>query len=359
MRYYIIAGEASGDLHASNFVKELVKFDKNAVIRGWGGERMKDAGVELVHHYRETAFMGLWEVLKNIRRISSLLSECKKDILKFKPDAIVMVDYPGFNLRIAQWAKKNNIKTCYYISPKLWAWNEKRVFQIKKCVDLMLCIFPFEVDFYKKYDYKVNFVGHPLIDAIGDANSLIIPRNKIALLPGSRKQEIESMIPLFIYLAKKYSSEKFIVAGISSLGKELYSNFNSSDIEIIWDDTHAVLQQAKAAVVNSGTATLEAALFNVPQMVCYKTSKLTYFIAKRLVKVKWISPVNIVLNKSAIKEYIQDDCINRALETELDKLLLNVEYRANIEKDYSVLRFLLGGEGASFKAAKAVFDFIN
>ena len=209
MRYYIIAGEASGDLHASNFVKALTHLDNDAEIRGWGGERMQQAGVKLVHHYRETAFMGLWEVIKNIRKISSLLAECKKDVLKFKPDIVVLVDYPGFNLRIAQWAKKNNFKTCYYISPKLWAWNEKRVHTIIKCVDLMLCIFPFEVDFYKKYNYEVKFVGHPLIDALSETNSLKVSKDKIALLPGSRKQEIESMAPLFALIAEKYYSEKF------------------------------------------------------------------------------------------------------------------------------------------------------
>ena len=209
MRYYIIAGEASGDLHASNFVKELMQLDSNAIIRGWGGERMQEAGVELVHHYRETAFMGLWEVFKNIRKISALLNECKKDILSFKPDVVVLVDYPGFNLRIAQWAKYNSFKTCYYISPKIWAWNEKRVHTIKKCVDLMLCIFPFEVDFYKKYNYTVKFVGHPLIDALNETNSLKIARDKIALLPGSRKQEIESMALLFMRIAENYSTKNF------------------------------------------------------------------------------------------------------------------------------------------------------
>ncbi len=359
MRYYIIAGEASGDLHAANFVKALLHLDNEAIIRGWGGERMQQAGAELVHHYRETAFMGLWEVIKNIRKISLLLSECKKDILKFKPDVVVLVDYPGFNLRIAQWAKKNNLKTCYYISPKLWAWNEKRVHTIKKCVDLMLCIFPFEVDFYKKYNYEVKFVGHPLIDALSETNSLKMAREKIALLPGSRKQEIESMAPLFVKISEKYFSEKFVVAGISSLGKEMYSKFTRKNIEIIWDDTHAVLKQSKAAIVNSGTATLEAALYNVPQMVCYKTSKLTYYIAKKLVKVKWISPVNLVLNREAVKEFIQEDCNSGTLESELQSLLNNHVHHAHIQNDYSELRQLLGGKGASVKAAKLVFEFIN
>lgn len=359
MRYYIIAGEASGDLHASNFVKELMQLDNNAIIRGWGGERMKEAGVELVHHYRETAFMGLWEVLKNIRKISALLKECKKDILNFKPDVVVLVDYPGFNLRMAQWAKHNNFKTCYYISPKLWAWNEKRVHTIKKCVDLMLCIFPFEVDFYKKYKYEVKFVGHPLIDALNETNSLKIVRDKIALLPGSRKQEIESMAPLFIRIAENYSTEKFLLAGISSLGKEMYSKFSRKNIEIIWDDTHSVLKQSKVAIVNSGTATLEAALFNVPQMVCYKTSGLTYAIAKRLVKIKWISPVNLVLNREAVKEFIQHECNSGAVEAELMSLLSNDTYRAHILNDYTELRYLLGGRGASANAAKTVFEFIR
>ncbi len=359
MRYYIIAGEASGDLHAANFINALKQLDSNAVVRGWGGEKMKEEGVELLHHYRETAFMGLWEVIKNLRRISSFLNECKKDILNFKPDVVVLVDYPGFNLRIAQWAKENNFKTCYYISPKLWAWNEKRVHTIKKCVDLMLCIFPFEVVFYKKYNYEVKFVGHPLLDAMDESNELESNRNKIALLPGSRKQEIESMAPLFNLLAEKYSSEKFIVGGISSLDKKIYSGFNSPNIEFVWDNTHTVLKQSKVAIVNSGTATLETALLNVPQMVCYKTSKLTYAIAKRLVKLKWISPVNIVLNKTAVKEFIQDECNSSAIETELNNLLTNELYQKNILADYAELKKLLGGKGASMNAAKLLYDFIS
>ena len=359
MRYYIIAGEASGDLHASNFAKSLIQLDIEAKLRGFGGERMQQAGVELVHHYRDTAFMGFWEVLKNIRKISLLLNKCKEDILRFKPDVIVLVDYPGFNLRIARWAKENNFKTCYYISPKLWAWNEKRVHTIKKYVDLMLCIFPFEVDFYKNYNFDVKFVGHPLIDALNETNTLKIEKNKIALLPGSRKQEIDSMTPLFLKIAEKYYSEKFIVAGISSMGKELYSNFNRRNIEIIWDDTPRVLKQSKAAIVNSGTATLEAALLNVPQMVCYKTSGLTYFIAKKLIKVKWISPVNIILNREAVKEFIQHDCVHGTLESELLSLLNNEVHRVKILNDYSELRQLLGSKGASMKAAKAVLGLLK
>lgn len=359
MRYYIIAGEASGDLHASNFIKALTQLDPKAIIRGWGGERIHAAGAELVHHYRDTAFMGLWEVIKNIRKISSLLKKCKADILKFKPDVVVLVDYPGFNLRIAQWAKENNFKTCYYISPKLWAWNEKRVFKIKKCIDLMLCIFPFEVDFYKKYNYDVKFVGHPLLDAMDDDKNENTTKTKIAFLPGSRKQEIDSMSTIFSGIAAKFANEKFVVAGISSLGKDQYSKFNLKNIEIIWDDTHRVLKQSKAAIVNSGTATLEAALYNVPQVVCYKTSGLTYEIAKRLVKVKWISPVNLVLNREAVKELIQDQCNAQSVEKELKKLILNEPSRNNLMSDYIELKKMLGGKGASAKAASALMEFLN
>ena len=358
MRYYIIAGEASGDLHGANLMKALKQKDESAVLRGWGGERMQEAGVELVHHYRETAFMGLWEVLKNLRKISALLSECKKDILNFKPDVVVMIDYPGFNLRIAKFAKQKNFKTCYYISPKLWAWNEKRVHEVKKYVDLMLCIFPFEVDFYKKHNYDVKFVGHPLLDALNESNVLKASRDKIALLPGSRKQEIESMAPLFKQLAEKFYSEKFLVAGISSLGKEMYSSFDRKNVEIVWDDTHAVLKKSKAAIVNSGTATLETALLDVPQMVCYKTSWLTYNIAKRLVKVKWISPVNIVLNREAVKEFIQNECNSGTVESELNSLLNNQVHRNQILNDYAELRLLLGGKGASENAAGAMIEMM-
>jgi len=358
MRYYIISGEASGDLHGSNFIKAIKQIDSSAQIRAWGGDRMKAAGATLVHHYSETAFMGVWEVVKNIRRINSLLNECKKDILEYKPDVVVLIDYPGFNLRMAKFAKENNFKTCWYISPKLWAWKENRAHDIKKYVGLMLCIFPFEVDFYHRWNYEVKFVGHPLLDALDDSN-FSTERNSIALLPGSREQEIKSMAKVYNSVAQNFPGEKFLVAALSVHNRKIYSGFNSKNIQLVFDDTHALLRRARAALVNSGTATLETALLDVPQMVCYKTSALTYMIAKQLVKVKWISPVNLVLEKEAVREFIQQDCSLNNLSNELEKILRDENYRKEMLQNYSEMKTLLGGKGASENAAKELIDFLK
>jgi len=365
MKYYIIAGEASGDLHASNLMKALIEKDQNAEIRFWGGDLMEEVGGTLVKHYRELAFMGFVEVLMNIRTIFSNIKFCKKDILAFKPDVLILIDYPGFNMRIAAFAKNKGIKVHYYISPQIWAWKENRINQIKRDVDEMYVILPFEKDFYeKKHHFPVHFVGHPLIDAIANRSQVGIQKfretyqltNKpiIALLPGSRKQEIKKMLSIMLKMANKFTNYEFVIAGAPSQDYEFYKPFiKQENVQFISNRTYDLLSVSYAAIVTSGTATLETALFKVPEIVCYKGSWISYQIGKRLVNIKYISLVNLIMDKEVVKELIQDEFNEKTLEIELHKILEDKK-REELFLNYFELEKKLGGKGASKKVAELI-----
>ncbi|MCF6213914.1 MAG: lipid-A-disaccharide synthase [Flavobacteriaceae bacterium] len=367
MKYYIIAGEASGDLHASNLMKSLKEKDQNAQFRFWGGDLMQSVGGHLVKHYKDLAFMGFLEVLLNIRTITNNLKFCKKDLLNFKPDALILVDYPGFNMRIAKFAKAHNIKVHYYISPQIWAWKENRIKSIKQFVDAMYVILPFEKDFYEnKHQFKVHFVGHPLLDAI--AHRKPIDENEfqqkhqldnkpiIAILPGSRKQEIKKMLTVMLSVANDFKDYQFVIAGAPSQDFEFYKTFiKGTNIHFIANKTYDLLSVSTAALVTSGTATLETALFKVPEIVCYKGSWLSYQIGKRLVKLDFISLVNLILNKEAVTELIQETFNSKNLKKELHRIL-KTEKRAQIFETYFELEDKLGGVGASDKTAQLILD---
>lgn len=365
MNYYIIAGEASGDLHASNLMKSLKVLDTSASFRCWGGDLMQKQGAEIVKHYRDLAFMGFVEVLMNIRTIFKNIDFCKKDILENKPDVLILVDYPGFNLRIAEFAKANNIKVFYYISPQVWAWKQSRVHKIKKIVDKMFVILPFEKEFYNRFDYAVDFVGHPLLDAVDnyskESSDLGITFTKpiIAILPGSRKQEISTLLPLMLSMRKYYPDHQFVVAGAPSQTPEYYKTFfPDNDVKIVYGKTYQLLQKSEAALVASGTATLETALFGVPEVVCYKAGKISYVIAKQLIKVKYISLVNLIMEKEIVRELIQDDLNEENLKLELDKLLTS-QTRNKLLTDYAELKTKLGGSGASQKTAELMIKYLR
>lgn len=370
MRYFIIAGEASGDLHGSNLIKELKKNDPQAEIMAWGGDLMEEAGANIVMHYRKLAFMGFLVVLQNIRTILNNEKLCKSQIENFSPDAIIFIDYPGFNLRIAKWAKLKNFKTLYYISPKVWAWKQSRAHKIKKYIDRLYVIFPFEVPFYEKYNYKVEFVGHPLMDAIEqfaiadkkksfrEVNGLD-NRPIIAVLPGSRNDEISHMLPVMLQTAKNFPDHQFVIAAAPSQKIEFYKQVAKGfELNIVFDQTYDLLQNSVGGLITSGTATLETALFNVPQVVCYAGNAISFEIAKRLVKVKYISLVNLVLDYEAVKEYIQSDLTVENCTMELKRILFNEDYRNKMLNDYEALRRELGNPGASSRTAKDIIDFI-
>ncbi|MBS1918961.1 MAG: lipid-A-disaccharide synthase [Bacteroidetes bacterium] len=367
MKYYIIAGEASGDLHGSNLIKELRKLDVPATIRCWGGDKMQQAGGELVKHYRDLAFMGFAEVLMNLRTIFRNLKFCKEDILQFKPDALILIDYPGFNLRIAKWAKQQGLKIIYYISPQVWAWKENRVKAMKQCIDKMLVILPFEKKyFHDKWNWDVEYVGHPLVEEIEKfraqgTREKFSHKPIIALLPGSRKQEIIKKLPVMLEVSKYFPDHQFIVAQAPSVEDTFYKIFTQKypNVSSVTDKTYDLLLQAKAALVTSGTATLETALFNVPEVVCYKGSPLSYQIGKRLVKVKYISLVNLIMDKLVVKELIQHDLTEENLKHELHELIMNESRIKEIKKDYSSLKQLLTeGGNASQKAAQSIIHFL-
>lgn len=369
MKYYIIAGEASGDLHGSNLMKQLAEKDKNAEFRFWGGDKMAQIGGKPVKHIKELAFMGFLEVLLNIKTILSNLKFCKKDIADFEPDAVILIDYPGFNMRIAQFAKSKGIKVIYYISPQIWAWKQSRVHKIKKYVDKMLTILPFENEFYSRFDYKAEFTGHPLLDAIDNEKADIksfSQQNKlnekpiVALLPGSRKQEIASMLKIMTDSVKGIDDYQFVVAGLSQHPESFYlKHIKTENITLIFDQTYNLLKNSYAALVTSGTATLETALYDVPQVVCYKGGTLSYMIAKRLVKVKYISLVNLIMDKIVVKELIQNELNRKNLRNEVNKLLFDKKHREKILKDYEELKIRLGGKGASERASEIILNFLN
>ena len=365
MRYYIISGEASGDLHGANLMKALLEQDSDAEIRFWGGDLMQQVGGTLVKHYRDLAFMGFAEVVMNLKTIFKNINFCKNDILEFKPDALILIDYPGFNMRIAEFAKKQGIKVHYYISPQIWAWKENRIHQIKRDVDEMYVILPFEKDFYeKKHQFPVHFVGHPLIDGIRNRKQIseklfretyqLSEKPIIALLPGSRKQEIKKLLSVMLKMADIFTDYQFVIAGAPSQDFEFYQPFISKDnVKFISNKTYDLLSVSYAAIVTSGTATLETALFKVPEIVCYKTSWISYQIGKRLVDLKYISLVNLIMDKEVVKELIQDDFNEKNLEIELHKILDDTT-RKRLFLDYFELEKKLGGKGASKKVAALI-----
>ncbi|MDE3125210.1 MAG: lipid-A-disaccharide synthase [Bacteroidota bacterium] len=365
MKYYIIAGEASGDLHGSNLIKELKQVDNTATIRCWGGNLMQQAGGQLVKHYRDLAFMGFAEVVKNLPTILKNIAFCKKDIQQFSPDVLVLIDYPGFNLRMAKWAKINNIKVVYYISPQVWAWKENRVKSMKQSIDKMLVILPFEKLYYQnKWHWDVEYVGHPLVDVIDQyQNNIpqIISVNKpiIAILPGSRKQEISVKLPVMLQVAAYFPEYEFIVAQAPGQEDDFYAPFLApyQNVSIVKNNTYGLLCSSKAALVTSGTATLETALFGVPEVVCYKGSAISYAIAKRLVKIKYICLVNLIMDKPVVKELIQHDMTVTNMVKELSALLNDEDKLIALKKDYAELKTLLQAGGhASSKAANIIFE---
>lgn len=356
MKYYIIAGEASGDLHGSNLMKAIKLQDSAAQFRVWGGDKMKAAGGEVVKHIKELAFMGFWEVLKNLRTILKNIEFCKKDILQWRPDVVVLIDYPGFNFRLLPFLKANRMKIVWFIAPQVWAWKENRTKLLKKYVDKLLVIFPFEVDFFEKWGMKPVFIGHPLLDVLGENKAVDNGDQTIALLPGSRKQEIEKMLPLYVQVSKHFPEHKFLVAGMSIHGVHYYQKFlKDSKCDLLIDATYEILQQSQAALVASGTATMETALLNVPQVVCYKGSWFSYVIGRMLVKVPFISIVNLVCNKRVVAELIQHQANVEQTKKELSRIL-QPSVCEIMKKDYALLREKLGGAGASKKAAAEVVD---
>ena len=365
MKYYIIAGEASGDLHGSNLMKALYKEDANAEIRFWGGDLMQNVGGTLVKHYRELAFMGFIEVVFNLKTILNNINFCKKDIENFNPDAIIFIDYPGFNMRIAKWAKEKGIQTHYYISPQIWAWKESRIKAIKRDFDKLYVILPFEKDFYeKKHHFPVEFVGHPLIDAIQtrkitDESTFKKENNLddkpiIAILPGSRKQEITKMLSVMLSVVDDFTDYQFVIAGAPSQEFSFYEQFlKNKNVHFVANKTYDLLSHSYAALVTSGTATLETALFKVPEVVCYKGSWASYQIAKRIITLKYISLVNLIMDKEVVTELIQENCNTKNIKIELQKLI-NPVTRNTILENYDLLETKLGGIGASEKTAKFI-----
>jgi lipid-A-disaccharide synthase len=374
MKYYIIAGEASGDLHGSNLMKGLKAEDEQADFRIWGGDLMEAQGGQLVKHYRDLAFMGFWEVLKNIRTILGNIRMCKRDILVYQPDVLILIDYPGFNLRIAKWAKAQGIRVFYYISPQIWAWHSSRVHSIKASVDRMFVILPFERDFYAKYDYEVDFVGHPLMDVVEAFEApvdftTVHQLNDapiIALLPGSRKQEIERLLNVMLSIVPAFPDYQFVIAGAPSQERAFYerviqqsplSKEATGRVHFTDNQTYALLQHAEAALVTSGTATLETALFEVPQVVCYKGSPLSYYIARQVVNVDYISLVNLIADREVVKELIQGDCNPERIQEELSAILTGGHRREPMKVDYAALKDLIGQGGASRKAARLMVQY--
>lgn len=373
MKYYIISGEASGDLHGSNLIKELFKAGTGISIRCWGGDKMQAAGATLVKHYRELAFMGFTEVIKNLGTIFRNLKFCKADILQYRPDAIILIDYPGFNLRIAKWAKQHGFKVIYYISPQVWAWKENRVKMMKVCIDKMICILPFEKEYYKKrWDWEVEYVGHPLVEVVesfklkvgsSTSHNFQLPTsNIIALLPGSRKQEILKKLPVMLEVSRQFPEYQFVVAKAPGLDEAFYHELLQpySNVSSVVNKTYELLSVSKAALVTSGTATLETALFGVPEVICYKGNALSYQIARRLINIKYIGLVNLIMDKEVVKELIQHDLTVKNLAYELNELLSNEKKQVRLQQDYASLKQLLSKGGhASENAAKSIHRFVT
>lgn len=367
MKYYLVAGEASGDLHGSNLIKALKLLDSKATFRCWGGDMMQAAGAEIVSHYRERSFMGFLDVARNLSKVVQFIKQCKADIKANKPDAVILIDYPGFNLRIAEYVHKLDIRVFYYISPQVWAWKASRVQIIKKYVDRMLVILPFEETFYQKWNYPVDFVGHPLLDALSDLETdpdfmginHLTDMPIVALLPGSRPQEIEKKLPVMSSVAPLFPEYQFVIGGLSSVNYNLYDPYlRYPNINIVYDQTYQLLSHAFAALVTSGTATLETALIGVPQVVCYRGDPISYSIGKRLVDVKFISLVNLIMDKLVVKELIQKDLTKENLTQSLSEILEDGR-REQIFRDYDTLKIILGGPGASVRTAELIINYLR
>ena len=372
MKYYIIAGEASGDLHGSNLVASIRQKDPGAKIRAWGGEKMRRNGANVVKNYHDLAFMGFVEVLMNLNTILKNFNICKKDITEFNPDALILIDYPGFNLKIAKWAKKKGFKVFYYISPQVWAWKRRRVYTIKKVVDKMLCILPFEKKFYDNYDVDCQFVGHPLLDEIAKvepvdkdkfykANRLNPKKELIALLPGSRKQEVSRMLTVMMDVVKMFPNYQFVIACAPSLPVSYYKKIigEKSNVRLVVNRTYQLLQLSSAAIVTSGTATLETALLDVPEVVCYKANKISYLIARQVARVKYICLVNLIMDRLVVKELIQGDMTANSIRDELQSLLNSSKRQKKLLEDYEELKYVLGNAGASNRAAETIISYVK
>jgi lipid-A-disaccharide synthase len=369
MRYYLVAGEASGDLHGANLMKALKQLDSQAEFKYFGGDLMQAEGGTLAKHYADMAFMGFVEVVVNLRTILNNLEACKQDILAFAPDVLILIDFPGFNLKVAPFAKEHGIEVCYYISPKVWAWNQKRVLKIKRVVDHLFCILPFEVDFYKKWEMEVDYVGNPLLDAVSafTPDAAFLQKNKlegkpiIALLPGSRKQEITYLLPLMITIAKQFTDYSFVIAGAPSFDVSFYKRFfaEGEDIPVVFNSTYDLLTNARAAIVASGTATLETTLFNVPQIVVYKGNAVSIGIARMLIKIRFISLVNLIVDRQIVKELIQADYNEDAVKSELNLILNDKQYRDEMLENYDELDERMGKPGASAKTAALIVKYLK
>lgn len=368
MNYYLIAGEASGDLHGSNLMKALKQKDSLAVFNYFGGDLMRAEGGNLRKHYSEMAFMGFIEVIANLGTVLSNIKMAKQDILDKKPDVLILIDFPGFNLKIAEFVKKQGIPVFYYISPKVWAWNQKRVLKIKKIVDRMFCILPFEVDFYKSWGMDVDYVGNPILDAIA-VNQMdsqfkikhgLIDKPIIAFLPGSRRQELKRILPEMLKSMVHFPDFQFVIAGAPSFSEKDYEVFlGGQNIPIIFNDTYNLVLNSKVAVVTSGTATLETALLKTPQVVVYKGNAVSIAIARMLVKIKFISLVNLVMEKEVVKELIQEDCSELGITNELKTILYEENYRMNMMQNYEELSTRMGGSGASERTAELIIHYMK
>ncbi len=372
MRYFIIAGEASGDLHGSNLIKGIREMDKEAQIRCWGGDLMKEAGAELIRHYKEGAIMGFVEVVANLGKLAKNLQDCKNDIVKYNPDAVILIDYPGFNFRIAKFAKERGMRVFYYIAPKVWAWKEKRVHKLKKYVDRLFIIFPFEIEYFKKWGIDAIYRGNPLLDSVDNHSSseeskeafeqrcgIGSAEKTVALLAGSRRSEIKYLLPRMMQVAGRYPEYRFLMACAPSMEREFYEGIignKCSNIKLLFGETYSILRHSDAAIISSGTASLEAALIGVPQVVCYGGNEISYQIARSVVKLKYISLANLIMDKGLFKELIQHDCTPQKISAELDNLLCNSAYREKMLADYRDVRNILGGKGASAKVASAMIE---
>jgi lipid-A-disaccharide synthase len=372
MKYYIIAGEASGDLHGANLILALKHRDQNATFRIWGGDLMKEHGSNLIRHYKDLAFMGFLEVIQHLYTIFRNIRFCKKDILDYNPDVLILIDYPGFNLKIAKFAKTRGLTIFYYISPKIWAWKQSRIKLIKQYIDKMFVILPFEVEFYKQFGVTVDYMGNPLMDVFAkeskslDTKSIFLKKNNlpdkpiIALLPGSRKQELKNMLPVMLKIIIHYKDYQFLIAAHSSIEVTYYNQLTAGfDIRLIFNQTYQVLQHAEAALVTSGTATLEAALLNIPEVVCYKGNRISFFIAKKFVKVEYISLVNLIMKKEVVKELIQNKFKPDILKSELDKIIQDKNNREQMLNQYKILREKLGEPGVSEKIANVMYSYLQ
>lgn len=369
MKYYFVAGERSGDLHGSNLIAGIKNHDPDFVGRGFGGDQMRDAGMELTRHYDQMAFMGFTAVLMNLSTIKAIMRQCKEDILAFKPDVVVLIDYGGFNLRIAKFARENGLKVFFYISPKVWAWNTKRAWKLKASVDRMFCILPFEKDFYKKFDWEVDYVGNPVLDAIkkfkpdpGFLSANKLDRNKkiVALLPGSRRMELKRVVPILADVARSNPDKQFVVGAVKTLPGELYAALtNIPNVKFVFESTYDLLSVADAAMVTSGTATLETALFKVPEMLLYKTTFIEEAIVRSLIKIEWLGLVNLILNKNVVKELYQANMTVERLNEELDRLLNKEAYRTEMLSEYDRLYKILDIGSASENAGRLMVQYLK